>query len=277
MNYRNFLFLVFGIFGNAALADWTPRDLNTAALGTIVELTFTSPERCYALCKTSEVEKERLYYRIDSTWKLAPPLPDDIVSMKIDRDSLLLLTQSEPTRLIRFFNHQYSPLHDFDAKQPITNFLPYGQDILVIHQGIIRILNAMNENIWNLSTLLNVSDFAFTSNNSLWAVQKEVIGQGRQTTLFIKLKEWDEKTHQWQLHTQQVGPRIFRLANGTSKDLWSLQGDSPRQLFAYRFETSSNTWQIMGTLKGFKILSVAQDGTVWAVHHNNTIYEWREN
>jgi hypothetical protein len=275
MNCKYFLFLVL-IF-NAMHADWTPLDLNTAALGTIIELAFTSPARCYALGKASELEKERLYYRIGSTWKLAPALPADIVSMKIDRDSLLLLTNSEPARLIRFFNNQYSLLHEFGTKQPITNFLPFNQDILVINHGVIRILNAMNENIWHLSALLNVSDFAFTNNNSLWAVQKEIIGQGRQTTLFIKLREWNEKTHQWKLHAQQVGPRIFRLANGVSKDLWSLQGDSPRQLFAYRFDTSSNTWHVKGKLKGLKLLSVAQDGTVWAVHHNNTIYEWREN
>lgn len=275
MSYTNFVLGM--LICNLLRAEWQPVDIGMVNFGAIHHIALRNKQQCYIITTTPEDQSQRLYYRHEQSWKKAPELPDTIMAMHIDRDSLFLLTQSEPQQVVRFFNDQFSPLYSFSAQQSILNFVPYGQDILIINHGVIRIMNAPTQNIWNLSTILNVSDLALDTNNSLWAIQKEIIGQGRQTTLFIKLKEWNQQTQQWRLHTQQVGPRIFRLANGRSPDLWSLQGDSPQQLFAYRFDKQADRWRMQGTLKGFKLLATAQDGTVWAVHHNNTIYEWREN
>lgn len=275
MKYKElfaFLSCVFTLQGN-----WVKSDANKNVIGIIQDITRYKTTTGYLLTKINEFDKPTLFTWTGTQWIKARTLEHNIVKTQAIDDSLFLLTQAEPQELLLFFNQQISSIYRFENKEPIINFLPYGQDVFIIKNAIIRILNAQSENIWRLSDLTNVSDFAVDSSGFIWAVEKEIIGQGRQTTLFIKLKQWNPKTKQWRLLTQQVGPRIFKLATGVAKDIWSLQGETPKQLFAFKWNKTTQKWDLKGSLKGFKAITVAQDGTVWAVHHNNTIYEWREN
>ncbi|MFZ5953824.1 MAG: hypothetical protein ACOYT8_01850 [Candidatus Dependentiae bacterium] len=275
MKYKEllaFLSCVFTLQGN-----WVTSDANKNVIGIIQDITRYKTTTGYLLTKINEFDKPTLFTWTGTQWIKARMLEHDILKMQAIDDSLFLLTQADPQELLLFFNQQISSIYRFESKEPIINFLPYEQDIFIIKNAIIRILNAQSENIWHLSDLTNVSDFAVDSSGFIWAVEKEIIGQGRQTTLFIKLKQWNPKTKLWRLLTQQVGPRIFKLATGVAKDIWSLQGETPKQLFAFKWNKTTQKWDLKGSLKGFKAITVAQDGTVWAVHHNNTIYEWREN
>lgn len=259
--------------------QWNVSPLNTNAPKKIIELAAQSGNNVWVVVQ-KEMDELQLHFWNGTTWSAitqvikSPIQKFDIIN---NLPTMLSSPAQSPQSVSILKNGSFITQHTFSTQTPVLNIIEYRSTLLALENSAIQPIGQLPDSLKNLTTLSNISDWTTDALGRLWLIKKTLVGQGRQTTLFIKLKYWDDQTKTVKQVAQQMGPRIFKLSGGQGQTIWSVQGDAPTQLYAYQWDNQANKWNLKGSIKGFKSIDVTPDGTVFGLHHNNTIYEWQDN
>ncbi|BDC35197.1 hypothetical protein Noda2021_11550 [Candidatus Dependentiae bacterium Noda2021] len=277
MKQAIFLMVFFSSF-IPVCGQWHISSLNINAPKNIVEIAAQSKNSVWALVQNKE-NVFSIYLWDGATWSIV----SGIINGPVQRFDIIgfvpvILTaqEAESQRILALKNNAFITRHTFNTPLPVINIIEFHNTLLALENSKIHPIGQLPNALQYLTKLNHISDWTVDETERLWLVEKTLVGQGRQTTLFIKLKYWDELSQTLKQAYQQMGPRIFKFSSGRGKTIWSLQGDAPTQLYAFWWDSAANKWDIAGALKGLKSIDVTPDGTVYGLHHNNTIYEWRE-